>query len=95
MFRALLASIQTASAFEKRAMSPFSYFDVVSLHDDGGHDDEIIVGDIVCSGPDLHARFEVITIHGDRAWVRDVLNGANHLALLSHCRKAERRTRPL
>jgi len=31
--------------------------------------------------------FEVVALHGDNAWVRDVQSGADHLALLARCRK--------
>ena len=29
----------------------------------------------------------MIAVHGDKAWVRNVQNGTDHLALLDRCRK--------
>ena len=66
-----------------------SYSDVFSIRHERDYDDEIRVGDIVRAGGNLFAHFEVIAVHGDKVWVRDVQNGVNHLALLARCRKIE------
>ena len=67
-------------------MSLTSYADVFQI---GPPDsaDEIRVGDLVRSGTNHHPHYEVLAIHGDKAWVRDVQTGADHLALLARCRK--------
>lgn len=70
-------------------MSLSSYSDVFSISHDRDYDEDILTGDIVRSGPNLFPHFEVIAIHGDKAWVRNVQNGADHLALLARCRKIE------
>jgi hypothetical protein len=66
-----------------------SYSDVFSINHDHDCDDEIQAGDLVRSGPNFFPHFEVIAVSGDKAWVRDVQNGADHLALLSRCRKLQ------
>jgi len=68
-------------------MSLSSYSDVFAISHDRGYDQEILVGDIVRSGPNLFPHFEVLAVHGDKAWVRNISNGADHLALVSRCRK--------
>ena len=44
-------------------------------------------GDLVSTGPNLHPYFEVLAVNGDKAWVRNVQNGADHLALVNRCRR--------
>ncbi|WP_334162987.1 hypothetical protein [Phenylobacterium sp.] len=68
-------------------MSLSSYSDVFSISHERGYEEEIQAGDIVRTGPNLFPHFEVVAVHGDKAWVRNVVNGADHLALLSRCRK--------
>ncbi len=68
-------------------MSLSSYSDVFSINHEREYDEEILAGDLVRSGPNLFPHFEVIAVNGDKAWVRNVQNGADHLALLSRCRK--------
>ncbi|CAN7333874.1 hypothetical protein LJR219_001832 [Phenylobacterium sp. LjRoot219] len=70
-------------------MTLFSFSDVFSVNQDRAHAEEIRPGDIVRAGPDLHPQFEVIAMDGGKAWLRDVQTGADHLALLSRCRKVE------
>lgn len=70
-------------------MSLPSYSDVFSIRHERDHDEEILAGDIVRSGPNLFPHFEVVAVHGDKAWVRNVQNGADHLALLARCRKVQ------
>jgi hypothetical protein len=64
-----------------------SYSDVFSISHERGYEEEIVAGDLVRSGPNLFPHFEVIAVSGDKAWVRNVQDGADHLALLSRCRK--------
>jgi len=70
-------------------MSLSSYSDVFSICHDREYDEEIHAGDLVRSGTNLFPHFEVIAVHGDKAWVRNVQNGADHLAPLSRCRKIQ------
>jgi len=70
-------------------MSLSSYSDVFAIDHDRGYDEEIVPGDMVRTGPNLYPHFEVLAVHGDKAWVRNVADGADHLALLSRCRKIE------
>jgi hypothetical protein len=68
-------------------MSLSSYSDVFSISHERDYDEEISVGDLVRTGPNLFPHFEVVALHGDKAWVRNVQNGADHLAMVSRCRK--------
>jgi ABC-type tungstate transport system permease subunit len=64
-----------------------SYSDVFSISHERDYEEEIHAGDLVRTGPNLYPHFEVVAVHGDKAWVRNVQNGADHLALISRCRK--------
>lgn len=68
-------------------MSLPSYSDVFSISLDRGYDEDIRVGDLVRTGPNLFPHFDVIAVHGDKAWVRNVQTGVDHLAFVSRCRK--------
>jgi hypothetical protein len=68
-------------------MSLSSYSDVFSITHDREYEEEIRAGDLVRTGVNLFPHFEVVAVHGDKAWVRNVTNGADHLALLARCRK--------
>jgi hypothetical protein len=68
-------------------MTLSSYSDVFSIDHDRGYDEDIRVGDLVATGANMFPHFEVIAVHGDKAWVRNVANGADHLALLARCRR--------
>jgi hypothetical protein len=70
-------------------MSLSSYSDVFAISHERDYEEEIRVGDLVRSGPNLFPHFEVIAVSGDKAWVRNVTSGADHLALLSRCRRIE------
>jgi hypothetical protein len=72
---------------ERPAMSLPSYSDVFAIDHDRDYDEEIGVGDLVRSGANHFPHFEVIAVHGDKAWVRNVANGADHLAPLVRCRR--------
>jgi hypothetical protein len=72
-------------------MTLSSYSDVFSIRLERDYEEEISPGDLVRTGPNLFPHFEVIAVHGDKAWVRNVQNGADHLALLSRCRRIDRR----
>ena len=68
-------------------MSLSSYSDVFAICHDREYDEVISVGDLVRTGANLYPHFEVLAVHGDKAWVRNTDNGADHLALMSRCRK--------
>jgi hypothetical protein len=68
-------------------MTLSSYSDVFSINHERDYEEDIHVGDLVRTGPNLYPHFEVVAVHADKAWVRNVQNGADHLALLSRCRK--------
>jgi hypothetical protein len=68
-------------------MSLSSYSDVFSIDHDRGYDEDIHAGDLVRTGPNLFPHFEVVAVHGDKAWVRNVQTGADHLAMICRCRK--------
>ena len=68
-------------------MTLSSYSDVFAISHDREYEEEIRPGDLVRSGPNLYPHFEVVAVHGDKAWVRNVQDGADHLALLSRCRR--------
>jgi len=68
-------------------MTLSSYSDVFSISHDRDYEEDIQAGDIVRTGPNLYPHFEVVAVHGDKAWVRNLQNGADHLALVSRCRK--------
>lgn len=70
-------------------MSLSSYSDVFDIRHERDYDEEILTGDIVRAGQNLFPHFEVIAINGDKAWVRNVSNGSDHLAPLARCRKIE------
>jgi len=72
---------------EASQMSLSSYSDVFAIRHERDYAEDIRAGDIVRSGPNHFPHFEVIAVSGDKAWVRDVQTGADHLAFLSRCRK--------
>jgi hypothetical protein len=73
-------------------MSLSSYSDVFAINHDREHDEDIRAGDIVRTGTNLFPHFEVLAVHGDKAWVRNVQTGADHLALVIRCRKINGQT---
>jgi hypothetical protein len=68
-------------------MSLSSYSDVFAISHERDYDEHITAGDLVRTGPNLFPHFEVVAVHGDKAWVRNVTTGADHLAMISRCRK--------
>jgi hypothetical protein len=76
-----------AKTSDEDRMSPSSYSDVFAISHEREYEEHIQAGDVVRSGPNLFPYFEVIAVDGDKAWVRDVQTGADHLTLLSRCRR--------
>jgi hypothetical protein len=70
----------------KYSMS-ISYSDVFNIDHDRGYEEEIRVGDLVRTGPNLHPHFVVIAVSGDKAWVRNVQTGVDGVANLNRCRR--------
>jgi hypothetical protein len=70
-------------------MSLSSYSDVFSICHERDYDEDILPGDIVRSGANYYPHFEVVAVSGDKAWVRNVTSGADHLAPLARCRKIQ------
>jgi hypothetical protein len=64
-----------------------SYSDVFSISHDREYDEDVQVGQLVRAGSNLFPHFEVIAVHGDKAWVRNVSTGADSLTPLSRCRR--------
>jgi hypothetical protein len=64
-----------------------SYSDVFAIEHDRNYHEEILPGDIVRTGTNLFPHFEVLAVHGDKAWVRNVQTGVDSLAQLGRCRK--------
>lgn len=68
-------------------MSLSSFSDVFAISHERGYDEDIEVGDLVRTGPNHHPHFTVIAVDGDKAWVRNVVDGRDSLALVSRCRR--------
>ena len=68
-------------------MTLSSYSGIFGISHDRDYDEVICVGDLVRAGPNLFPHFEVLAVHGDKAWVRNVSNGSDHVAMVARCRK--------
>jgi len=68
-------------------MTLSSYSDVFGISHDRDYDEIIVVGDIVGTGSNLFPHYEVVAVNGDKAWVRNLANGDDHLALIARCRR--------
>ena len=68
-------------------MVQVSYSDVFSINHDRDHDEDIQVGDLVRTGPNLYPHYSVIAVNGDKAWVRNVQSGLDGLTSVNRCRK--------
>ena len=49
--------------------------------------DQIRAGDQVRTGENQYPRYRVIATNGDRAWVRDIQYGSDHVVPLEHLHK--------
>jgi hypothetical protein len=76
-------------------MSLPSYSDVFAIDHDREYDEHLQVGDLVRTGANLFPHFEIVFIHGDTAWVRNVESGADYLTQLGRCRKINGQPLPL
>lgn len=68
-------------------MNAISYVDVFEIESRDEQQDQISVGDLVRTGPNLHPHFAVLAVHGDKAWLRNVQSGQDALTLLARCKK--------
>jgi hypothetical protein len=68
-------------------MSGVSYSDLYEIDHQRDCAEDIQPGDLVRTGPNLFPHYTVIAISGDKAWVRNVENGADGLTTLERCRK--------
>lgn len=64
-----------------------SYSDVFAIEHEREYDEEILAGDLVRTGANLFPHFEVLAVNGEKAWVRNLSNGSDHLAFVARCRK--------
>lgn len=68
-------------------MLQVSYSDLYEIEHHREGDEEIVVGDLVRTGPNLYPHYAVIAVHADKVWVRDVNSGMDGLTNLRQCRK--------
>ena len=68
-------------------MLQVSYTDLIEISSDHEGDQDIQVGDLVKTGPNLYPHYTVIAIHVDKVWVRDVQTGMDGLTNLGLCKK--------
>ena len=53
------------------------------------HAGHVRPGDVVRTGENLHPHYRVIAMNGDRAWVRDVQYGTDHVVQLEQVHRIE------
>lgn len=75
-------------------MSPVTYSDLYGIDHSRGYEEDLAVGDLVSTGPNLFPYYRIIAIHDDKAWVRNVESGTDGLAQLDRCRKVNGQPRP-
>ncbi len=68
-------------------MVQVSYSNLFSIDHNRGYEEEIRQGDVVRTGPNIFPQWEVIAVHGEKAWLRNVQSGADGVTDLSRCRK--------
>ncbi len=68
-------------------MVQVSYSDLFQINHDREYEEDIQVGDLVRTGPNLYPHYTVIAVNGDKAWVRNVQNGLDGVTSISRCRK--------
>ena len=50
-------------------------------------DTRIAAGDLIRTGDNAYPRYRVVATNEDRAWVRDVQDGTDHVVPIARCRK--------
>jgi hypothetical protein len=68
-------------------MVQVSYSNLFEIQHEREYEEEIRVGDLVRTGPNLFPHYEIIAVHGDKAWVRNVQTGLDGLTSVNRCRK--------
>ena len=68
-------------------MLQVSYTDLIEISAEHEGDEDVQVGDLVKTGPNLYPHYSVIAVHGDKVWVRDVQTGMDGLTNLVLCKK--------
>ena len=68
-------------------MVQVSYSDLFQINHDREYEEDIQVGDLVRTGPNLYPHYTVIAVNGDKAWVRNVQNGLDGVTSITRCRK--------
>ncbi len=68
-------------------MAQISYSDIFSIVHERGYDEDIQAGDLVRVGANHFPHFTVMALVGDKAWVRNVQNGADGITSIDRCRK--------
>jgi hypothetical protein len=63
--------------------------DAFAIQHGGACGAAIVAGDRVRIGPSLLPHFEVLAVRGDNAWVRNMADGSDHLALTARCRRID------
>jgi hypothetical protein len=47
----------------------------------------VSVGDLIRTGENFHPHFRVIAVTDDRAWIRDVQHGTDHVVPIDRCQR--------
>lgn len=68
-------------------MSSVSYSDVFKINLERDLEEEIRPGDRVRTGPNLYPFYDVLAVHGAKAWLRNVQTGQDGVTSLSRCRR--------
>jgi hypothetical protein len=68
-------------------MLQVSYTDLIEISAEHEGDQDIQVGDLVKTGPNLYPHYTVIAIHGEKVWLRDVQTLMDGLTNLSRCKR--------
>jgi hypothetical protein len=67
-------------------MANISYSNLYDIEHDHMDGSDVVVGDLVRTGPNAYPYFRVLAVFGDKAWVRNVQTGADGITLASRCR---------
>lgn len=70
-------------------MTVISYSDVFALEFEHHADARLAAGDIVRTGGNLFPHYEVIAVHQDKVWLRDLQTAVDHLVPLGRCHRIE------
>ena len=48
-----------------------------------------LAGDVVRTGANFHPHYRLIAVSDDRAWIRDIQSGMDHVVPIDRCRKID------